>query len=61
MEIDQEVEKLRGLVGDTQDFLKHLIAGKSQYYFRDKLMANGMAHAKELRQHIKRTLEAQDA
>lgn len=56
--LEEKVRVLTTLVGDAQDFLKHLIAGKSQYYFGDKLMANGMAHAKELDQHLRTALEA---
>jgi len=50
-------EKLTTLIGDTQDFLKHLISGKSQYYYRDKLMANGMRHAEELDERIKEMMK----
>ena len=53
---DSRIGVLTTLIGDTQDFLKYLIAGKSQYYHGDKLMANGMHHALELDQHIKTTL-----
>lgn len=58
LDLRAENELLRGLAEDTQAFLKYLIAGKSQYYFGDRLMANGMSHAQELDQHIKKELDA---
>lgn len=56
-DLTARVELLDALIGDTQDFLKHLLAGKSQYYYGDRLMANGESHAKELDQHIKAALK----
>lgn len=56
--LTERVALLDGLVGDTQDFLKHLIHGDYQYRFGDLVMANGMQHAKELDQHIKQALAA---
>lgn len=57
-DLTERVALLDGLVGDTQDFLKHLIHGDYQYRFGDLVMANGMQHAKELNQHIKEALAA---
>lgn len=40
-------------IEETHYFLKYLIAGKSQYYYGDHLMANGMSHATDLDKRIK--------
>lgn len=54
--LQAENGRLRELIGDTQDFLKILITGDSQYRFGDRIMANGMAHAEELDAHLKQAL-----
>ena len=56
-ELRAKLDKYKTAIGDTQDFLKYLIAGKSQYYHGDRLMANGMHHALQLREELLRVVK----
>ena len=60
----KELEALRAklvkaekAIGDTQDFLKYLLDGNTQYYHGDYLMANGEHHALELQKELLRLVK----